>query len=181
MTSLRPKKITEEIIHQNKWWVYKHDKFIIADDLENDYFYGEVKGSVMCVPIMNDGRVALVVQNRYLRDKQSIEFSGGGILPDEQVLQAAQRELLEETGLEATDFSQIGTFDPYNGIFKDTTHVFLVKDVSTSATPKANTTEEVSVIFRRPDELADIILRREIWDGRTLAAWALVQNIINKK
>lgn len=180
MSVTRPKKISEEIIHQNHWWTYKHDKYETAGGAKHDYFYGELRGSVMCVPIMDDGRLVLVVQNRYLRDKQSVEFPCGSIVINESAQQAADRELLEETGFVAKNMAQISAFDPYNGIFKDTTYVFLAEDLIQQANPQITPNEDVAVIFRRPDELSEMIKRGEIWDGQTLAVWALVRDILNK-
>jgi len=92
-------KISEEIIHQNPWWIYKHDIYQ-CQDKNQDYFYGELLGNAIVVPILNDGRIVLVRQFRYLQDRSGIEFPMGGLLSGETPLQAAIRELREETGLE---------------------------------------------------------------------------------
>lgn len=177
-----PKHLSTEIVHKNPWWSYKHDIFALVDDKKGDYYYGESNGAAMVVPVLSDGRLILVGQYRYLRDKWSIEFPCGGISPDEQPSVAAKRELLEETGGNADELINIGTFDPLNGLFKDWVHLFLATEVLIDAKPKNTETETTEVIYRRPDEFEDMIRRGEIWDGETLAAWAIArERVVIKK
>ena len=87
-------KKSEEIIHNNPFWVYKHDTFQYPDGRTGEYYYGEDRGMVMIVPMLPDGRLVLIKQWRYLLQKNSIEFPGGGIRVDESPDQSAKRELL---------------------------------------------------------------------------------------
>ena len=166
------KKISEETIHQNPWWTYKHDKYEKPNGEEGDYYYCETPGNVMIIPVLNDGSLVLTLQQRYLREKQSIEFPCGGLLQDGSLLDAAKRELLEETGCTADEFIKIGEFEGVNGLVKDMCHVFLAY-VDSQGEQQLDDTEEIEVLYRRPDEIDVMIRKNEIWDGQTLAAWAL--------
>ena len=169
------KKISEETIHQNPWWTYKHDKYEKPNGEEGDYYYGETHGNAMIVPVLNDGRIVLILQHRYLREKQSIEFPCGGIGPEITVLDAAKQELLEETGCVADEFIKIGEFEALNGMVKDMCHVFLAY-VEEQKEQQLDDTEEIQVLYRRPDEIDMMIRKNEIWDGQTLASWAMVHH-----
>ena len=92
------KKVSEEIVHENPWWNYIHDVFEFADGKQGHYYYGRTNGMSIVVPILPDGRLVLVRQYRYLIDKYSIEFPGGGIQKFEAPSLVAARELREETG-----------------------------------------------------------------------------------
>src|SRR3989344_2338794 len=61
-------KISEETINKNSWWIYKHDRYK-CDEKECDYFYGELNGCAIIVPILDDGRIAMIRQYRYLQDR----------------------------------------------------------------------------------------------------------------
>lgn len=177
-----PKQITTEIVQQNPWWSYKHDTFTLPTGAVGDYYYGESPGAAMVVPVLTDGRLVLVGQYRYLRDKWSIEFPCGGIVAGEQPSVAAKRELLEETGGEADELINIGTFDPLNGLFKDWVHLFLATEVEMRQAIQNTDNETTEIILRRPDEFEDMIRRGEIWDGETLAAWAIArERVVLKK
>jgi ADP-ribose pyrophosphatase len=170
-------KISEEIIHQNPWWIYKHDIYQ-CQDKNQDYFYGELLGNAIVVPILNDGRIVLVRQFRYLQDRSGIEFPMGGLLSGETPLQAAIRELREETGLESDNFSKVGEFEPLQGIIKDRSHIFLANEISNQVASTLDDMEDIEVILRRPDEINQMIKHGEIWSGQTLATWTFVRDII---
>lgn len=174
-------KISEEIMHQNPWWVYKHDVYK-CDEKQCDYYYGETNGGVAVVPILDDGRIVLVRQYRYLRDRHGVEFVGGAIRLGETALQSAMRELKEETGFESSNFSKLSEFEPCRGILKDTIHVFLANEIIDQKNLNhldTSDTEDIEIIFRRPSEIEQMIRNGEIWDGETMATWTLVRDIIN--
>lgn len=167
------KKLSEETLNTNPWWAYKKDEFEIGGE-KGEYYYGENNGSVIIVPVLDDGRLILVVQHRYLRDKLSIEFPCGGINGGEAIQNAAEREFFEETGYKGQEFIKLGVFDPLNGLFKDTSHVFLARGLEQIHGPQHDTKEHIEVLYRRPDEIDEMIRKNEIWDGQTMATWAMI-------
>ncbi len=169
------KKLSEEILHENPWWKYKHDTYEKPNDEVGDYFYGETPGVVMIIPILEDGRLVLTLQHRYLVDKQSIEFPAGGIKSEMTTEESARQELLEETGCIPKEMIKIGTFEPSNGLIKDMCHVYLAH-IATQEEQHLDDTEEIELLYRHPEEIDDMIRKNEIWDGQTMASWALVHH-----
>lgn len=175
----RPVVMGTEVIHQNPWWSYKRDQIQYPSGKIGEYYYVETPGAALTVPLTDDGKLVLVRQLRYLTGKLSLEFPMGGIKPPESPIEAAKRELLEETGYSARDVVQLGTCEPSNGVLRDTTSIFLAHTL-TPGTPVIDEAEEVEVVLRRPDEFEEFVLRGEITDGQTLSAWALARNHIYK-
>jgi ADP-ribose pyrophosphatase len=174
------KKISEETVHTNPWWTYKHERFEKANGEAGDYYYAETHGVSIVVPVLSDGSIVLTRQYRYLFDKESIEFPGGGIKEGSDALETARQELYEETGWIADEFAQIGTFEPANGYVKDLTHVYLAR-ADEQQEQQLEDTEEIEVIYRRPDEIDEMVRRNDIWDGQSLAVWSLVRGIFFKE
>lgn len=170
-----PKKISEQILATNPWWTYKHDSFELDNGKQGEYFYGETLGFAMTVPVLDDGRLVLIRQYRYLEDKELIGFPGGGIKVNQTPLDAAKAELLEETGCVAREFIKIGIFQPSPGFVKDLSHVFLA-EVSEMHQQELEDTEQIEILLRRPDEVDEMVRKNEIFDGQTLAAWALIHH-----
>jgi ADP-ribose pyrophosphatase len=171
----RLKKISEETIHSNSWWAYKHDVFEKADGSKGDYYYSETNGASIIIPVLSDGRIVMIIQHRYLEDKQSIEFPAGGIDKGSDANETAKQELLEETGWMVDNLIKIGTFQPAPGFVRNQMHVF-VAEVSEQREQQLEDTEDIEVIYRRPDEIDDMIKNHDIFDGVTLATWAMVRN-----
>lgn len=175
------KKISTEVVHKNPWWEYRRDQFVLPSGKKLDYFFGETPGNVLIVPVLDDGRLVLVRQYRYLEEKTGIEFPGGGIGKNESPAVAAARELLEETGYTTENLIKVGTFEPCVGLVKDLSHVFIANELTLAQTPESNNeAEKTEVLARRVDEFVDMIKHGEIWNGQALAVWALVRDLLLK-
>lgn len=173
------KKISTEVVHKNPWWEYRRDQFVLPSGKKMDYFFGETPGNVLIVPVLDDGRLVLVSQYRYLEEKTSIEFPGGGMGKDESPATAAARELLEETGYTAENLIKVGTFEPCVGLVKDFSHIFIANELIQAQTPEfSNEAEKIEVLIRRADEFANMIKQGEIWNGQVLAVWAIVRDLL---
>jgi len=170
------KKLSEETIHDNPWWSYKHDTYEKPDGTQGDYYYGQTHGVSMVIPVRADGRIVLTLQHRYLVQRQSIELPAGGVEAGTEPIDAARRELREETGWEAGEMMKIGEFEPANGFVKDRVYVFIAA-VTEQHEQQTDDTEEIEVLYRRPDEIDDMIIRNDIWDGQTMATWAMVRHM----
>ncbi len=174
------KKISTEIIHKNPFWEFKRDKFALPDGTTDNYYYAETNGNVIIIPVLDDGRLVLVRQYRYLDEKYSVEFPGGGINKDESVLDAANREFAEEAGYKTDNLIKIGTFEPCVGLLKDISHIFIANELSEAPKPKSEGMEHTEVILRRVDEFENMIKQGEIWSGQVLAAWAIARDLLQK-
>jgi len=169
-------KKSEEVLHQNPWSTYKHDRYIKPNGVEGDYFYMEILGgSAMVVAIMPNGSIVLTLQHRYLIDKQSIEFPAGRRKIGQTSLEVAKLELLEEAGCIADEIIKIGVFESSPSSIKDEIHVYLAY-VSEQREQILDDTEEIELLYRRPDEVDEMIKNNEIFNGPTMAAWSLVRH-----
>ncbi|MGA9407786.1 MAG: NUDIX hydrolase [Bacteroidota bacterium] len=171
----RWKTLTSKIVQTNPWWTYKLDSFQIPDGVKGEYHYVHTEGSSMIVPVMDDGKIILVNQYRYLRDRESIEFPCGGMKPGHTYDEMARLELEEETGYIAQSWDNVGEFNPFNGATDEMCNVFIARNLSfVKAKPEA--TEEFEILRATTEEIEVMIADRKIWDGMTLAAWMLVRN-----
>lgn len=175
------KKLSEEVVHENPWWQYKHDTYEKPNSETGDYYYGVVPGgSVIILPLTDDNRLVMTLSYRYLQQKQSIEFASGKVEEGQSRTDAAKMELQGETGWLADQFVHIGSFEPSNGVMTNCMHVYIAH-VYEQGEQALEDTEEIEVLTRRPDEIEAMIVRGEIWDGTTLAAWALARDHFVKK
>tara|TARA_Y100000310_G_C20273253_1_gene619041 strand:- start:16 stop:558 length:543 start_codon:yes stop_codon:yes gene_type:complete len=172
------KTISSSVVHENPWWSYKKDIYSLNEGEEREYHYCQTNGAVIIIPVLEDGRLVLIRQYRYLQDKHSIEFACGGINLHEAPFEAAKRELLEETGMQAGEMMKIAEFEPASGYSKDRTHLYIASDLRELGDPQTESTEILETLPRRIDEFNQMIRSGEIWDGQTLSSWAIARDYI---
>lgn len=174
------KIVSTELVHTNKAWSYKKDVFEKPDGTTGEFFYGENPGSggVLVVGLLPDQRLLMIRKYRYLPDRSSVGFSRGDIAAEETPLDAGRRVLLKETGYEAKELILMGRFESSN-MLKDTIHVFFTTELDLVKDMSKEDPAEIEIIYRRPDELDQMIMNGEIWDGQALAAWTMVRTQVN--
>lgn len=173
------KKISRTFELKNPWWTYRKDEVQLPSGKKGEYHFVHVNGSSMVIPVLEDGRMMLVNQYRYLASRESVEFPCGSVKDGSTYEETARHELAEETGFEARDLQCAAEFNPYNGVTDEMCKVFLAREL-TPVDVQPDETEEFEKILIEPEEFEDKIRTGEIWDGMTLAAWALVRDILLK-
>lgn len=158
------------IVYENNWISVREDA---VTGPAGDGIYGVVtvrNPAVFIVAVDDRERVCLVTLDRYTVGR-SVEVPAGGT-DGQDPLVAAQRELLEETGMRAGDWTEIGGMNALNGVTVAPEHVFLARGLSAAAQADAvhddEGIEEVSwVPFA---EVLAMIADGRIRDGETIAA-----------
>src|SRR4030095_8885772 len=167
-------KISTEVVHENPWWTYKIDDYQYEDGRKGKYYYAFTYGSVFIIPVTESGKILMVKQFRYLNDRFSIEFPGGGIKKNEEPLYSARKELIEETGFDG-DIKKIGIYNPFNGVTNEICHVYIARNLKQSNEFIKDDSEEFELGEYSVDEIEEMIYSNEIYDGMTLASWSLVR------
>jgi ADP-ribose pyrophosphatase len=171
------KQISREIKFTNKWWKYIVDKYRLEDGEEGEYHFCHTEGSSFVIPMMDDGRILMVNQYRYLNDRESIEFPGGGVKEMESYEQAAHRELVEETGFDG-ELQKAGYFNPYSGVTNEMCHVYVARNLKPSKEFSKDEHEDFEILYLNKDEIEKKIHSNEIFSGMTLASWLLAKKLI---
>jgi len=170
----RWKKLSTAVKFVNNWWSYKVDNYSLPNGVKGEYHYVFTHGSAFIVPVTSEGKIILVKQYRYLNDRFSLEFPGGGVKKEDNHDFEAQKELVEETGFEG-ELEYAGLFNPYNGVTNEICKVYIARNLKPSEKYKKDASEEFLMYEFTPEEIENMIENNEIYDGMTLAAWALVR------
>jgi len=157
------------------WYGLSHDRYRQPDGDVGDYFYIDIPGSTMIIPLLEDGRMVLTRQFRYLVRRFSLEFPAGGIKPGYDPLFNAQQELREEAGYVADDWSRIGEFAPYNGVSNELCQVYVARAL-TAVPTEPDPSEEIEVVALAVEAVEAEIKSGAIWDGMTIASFSRFQH-----
>lgn len=162
---------------RNPWWSYRKDEIVREDGMAGEYHAVHTRGSSMVVPVDDRGRILMVNQYRYLNDRESLEFPCGSVKEGGDHRSTAELELAEETGTKASTLTAAGEHNPCNGVTDEICRVYVARGLSPGAAPK-DATEEFEVRAITPAELEALIASGTVWDGMTLAAWALARRTV---
>src|SRR5688572_22972837 len=86
-------------------------------------------GAVVVLPLLDDGRIMLIRARRYAVGQNLVELPAGTLEKGEAPMNAAGRELLEETGYLAKRIKIIGTFFTSPGILSEKMYAFAAYDL----------------------------------------------------
>ncbi|HEX6320299.1 MAG TPA: NUDIX hydrolase [Burkholderiales bacterium] len=108
MKDLTEHRISSEQVYDGALLKVHRDTVRLPDGSTGGREYIRHPGAVAIVPLFDDGRVLLERQFRYPHRREFIELPAGKLEPGEPHLNTAKRELLEETGYVAQEWTPLG-------------------------------------------------------------------------
>ncbi|MHB8676703.1 MAG: NUDIX hydrolase [Candidatus Acidiferrales bacterium] len=126
-------------------------------------------GSVVILPVFDDGRLLLIRQYRHSVGGYLWELVAGRIEPGEHPLPGAKRELLEETGYAARRWQKILDLFPTPGFVSERMVVYVARDLRAGpAHPEAD--ERITVRAFSSREMETWIRTGKLRDAKSVAA-----------
>lgn len=159
---------TEQTVYDNPWIRVTDCAVTQADGAPGQYGVVHFKNlAVGVLPLLDDGRVPLVGQHRFPHDAYSWELPEGGGKLAEDPLEAARRELREETGFEARHWLKMVEFDISNSVTDEKSVCFLAWGLTAGA---ASPEPDEVLAYRNVSfsELHDQVLRGDFRDSLTI-------------
>jgi 8-oxo-dGTP pyrophosphatase MutT (NUDIX family) len=164
------KKISTRTVWENDWMRVLEDEVINPGGGRNLYGHVHFKNlAVAIVPLDEYDNVWLVGQQRYTLGAWSWELPMGGAPMGEAPLEAAQRELREETGLRATTWNEIMRLHTSNSITDELGIVYLAKDLS-EGEAAFEETEDLQIRKLPLGDAVQMVKDGEITDAISVAA-----------
>ncbi len=130
------------------------------------------------VPVTKDGEFILVRQFRAGTNSDTLEFPGGSINKNEDVMKAAARELQEETGAVSNKIIPLGVIDPNPAFMTNKCHVFAALDCSFDGVQELDLFEDTEALTVKEDKLRQMLKTGEFSQSLSIAAYSLYKTIL---
>jgi len=154
--------------------VYRCRVFRVMEEEASDSKSWEIKrsivrhpGSAVMMAVDEKGRVLLVRQYRLPAGGYLWELPAGKLDGGETPLQAAKRELIEETGLRAKKWKKLAAFYPSPGYVGEKMTVYLAMEL-TQGEPHPMDDERIETKWFTKKELTEMIRQNRIVDAKTM-------------
>ncbi len=165
--------IEREVIYSGKIISLHRDK-VMLDNGHVTYREVVTHPGATCVLPWSAGRITLVQQYRKPVEENLWEIPAGKLEPGEDPLESAQRELLEETGLQALQMRYLGKFYTSPGFSSEVMHAYIATDLK-QALSNPDDDELLSIRSFSVEEFEEMINGQKILDGKTLLTYYLAK------
>ncbi|HEY4322358.1 MAG TPA: NUDIX hydrolase [Mucilaginibacter sp.] len=166
-----PWKITSEKEIYNNPWI-NLTEYEVINPSGNPGIYGKVRFKNIAIgvlPLDDELNTYLVGQYRFALGQYSWEMPEGGGPIGVDPLESAKRELLEETGLKAQNWSELLRIHLSNSVSDELSIIYLARDFE-QFEPEPEDTEQLIVKKLPFEDVYQMVCKGEITDSMTVAA-----------
>ena len=162
--------LESEYLVRRPWLTARRDRLELPDGrIIPEYYVLEYPDWVNVIAITKDGQFVMERQYRHAARKISLELPCGVMEEGETPLEAAQRELLEETGFGGGQWKKLMELSPNPSAMSNMTHCFLAIGVEKIAEQHLDETEELSVLFMTKEEVKRMLNENQICQALMVA------------
>jgi ADP-ribose pyrophosphatase len=179
-----PKKLVEKLLSSKKlfkgsFFEVTHDTVELPDGKTASREYIIHNGAVAIIAITNDNNIIIERQYRHPVRQIMLEIPAGKLEIDENPLEAAKRELSEETGFTAKAWIELGTCLPCIGYSSEKITYYLATELNSGST-NLDDGEFVETLTMPFNEFLDMVYNGEVTDTKTIAGIMLYQGYLRK-
>ncbi len=153
--------VAQQIVYGDPWTRVRKDNVIRPDGKPGTYTVVDVKPGACVLAMDADGHVYLTEEFHYGVGRVTVEAVSGGIEADEDALSAGCRELREELGIEAGQWTSLGICDPFTANVVSPTHLFLARQL-TFGKPAQEGTEQIRCVKMTLQDAVGKVLASQI-------------------
>jgi 8-oxo-dGTP pyrophosphatase MutT (NUDIX family) len=170
--------LTSEVKYHNPWISVREDAVLNPGGGRGIYGVVTMKNKALgIVPVDAEGNTWLVGQYRYPLNEYSWEIPMGGGPVELDILESAQRELREETGLTAARWTRIARLHTSNSVTDEEGFVFLAEDL-THGEVEPEETEDLRLWKLPLAEAIQMVMDDRITDAVTVSGLLKAEKVL---
>jgi len=140
-------------------------------DKEHEFYILESTDWVNVIPLTPQKEVVLIRQYRHGIREITLEVPGGIIEQGDSPEEAARRELLEETGYQASEMISLGSVHSNPAFLNNRCHTYLGRDAFPTGRQEQDEKEDIEIVLMPLDSIPSLIREGEITHSLILAAF----------
>lgn len=167
---LREETISISYLYRGRIVNVRQDR---VKNCDNETVFREIvehPGAVAVLALNNSGEVIMVRQHRQPAGEIMLEIPAGKLELNEEPLECARREMLEETGLTGHNWKELCTFYPSPGFCNEIIYLFQVEQLNKAFSPTSDPDEKIAVENISLDEAWTMVKNGMIKDAKTIIA-----------
>ncbi len=160
----KPYKVLDsKYLFRRPWLTIREERLELqSGGIIEQFYVFEYPRWVNVIAITKENEVVLIRQYRHAIGEVYYEIPAGVCEDGEDLLEAARRELLEETGYGGGEWTHFMTLCANPAIQNNRTYTFLARGVEKKANQKLELTEEITVHLKSKEEVKNLIYQGEI-------------------
>ncbi len=169
---------TETIARSRLFHIQQLDlKFPNGVEVRYERLCSAGQGAVMIIPLLDADTVLLIREYAAGVERYELALPKGRIEAGEDVLEAANREIMEEVGYAARSLRHLSSLTLAPGYLSHTTHIVVAEDLYPQRR-QGDEPEEIEVVPWRLSELESLLAREDFTEARTIAALFMIRETL---
>ena len=160
MSKLKETQLSTEQIYKGSLLDVRRDEVSLPNGKTSSREYIKHPGAACIIPVLPDGKIALIKQYRYPVQSEMIELPAGKLDPGEEPEDCARRELEEEIGYSAGKLTFVCNIHPAIGFASEKMWIYLAEYL-VKTTENTDHDEFLEIM---PTSLAEAV--KMVWDGK---------------
>ena len=146
--------LESEYLFKQPWLTARREHVKLPTGAEiKDFYVLEYPEFCNVIAITKGGKFLMERQYRHAQHLTAIEIPAGCVEPGEDPMEAAKRELYEETGYAGGEWSKLMTISPNAGACTNYSHTYLAIGVEKVSTQHLEASEDIKVLLLDRDEV----------------------------
>lgn len=176
----KPAILRSELIANTRFFRVEQRDLQFSNGTEVSYerLVGSQRGAVLVVPLLDDNTVIMIREYAAGVHRYELALPKGKIEHNEPLLEAANREIMEEIGYGARALNHLTSFTVAPGYLSHETHIVLAEDLYEQK-HDGDEPEEIEVVPWQLDRLQDLLNHEECTEARSIAALFMVRELVH--
>ena len=171
-----PEVLHSEIVARTNHFRVERRKlrFSNGNEVSHERLIGSENGAVLIVPMLDHDTVLLIREYATGVHRYELALPKGRIEANEPLLEAANREIMEEIGHGANKLHHLTSLTVAPGYLSHSTHIVLAEDLYIER-HEGDEPEMIEVVPWRLDQLTELLAQEECTEARSIAALFMVR------